>query len=173
MLSEINNDAPDKSRPPCLDDLLLICEQLNQRQARYIVVGGIAIFQQGLARLTEDIDLLVDADPDNVEKVVDALKCMPDRASGEVNSDDVLNYTVVRINDEITIDLMGSACGVDYDKAKPMIDWKEIRGVRIPFASPELLWMTKQTHREKDALDRAYLRRWFEERGRKPPGEED
>lgn len=168
-MSELDQDFPGKSRPPCLDDLLLICEHLNQRQARYIVVGGIAIFQQGLARLTEDVDLLVDAGPENVGRIIDALKCLPDQASGEVHLDDVLNYTVVRINDEITIDLMGSACGVDYAKAQSMIDWKEIRGVRIPFASPELLWITKQTHREKDALDRAYLRKWFEQHGRNPP----
>ena len=29
--------------------------------------------------------------------------------------------------------------------------------VKIPFASPRLLWRTKQTYRDKDAADRAYL----------------
>lgn len=168
-MSEFTQDKPESTRPPCLDDLLLICENLNQRSARYVVVGGLAIFQQGLARLTDDVDLLIDPDPANVEKVIDALACMPDQASLEVNRNDVANYTVVRINDEITIDLMGSACGVDYARAESMIDWREVKGVRIPFASPELLWITKQTHREKDALDRAFLRKWFEDRGKKPP----
>jgi len=160
---------PEATRPPCLEDLLLICSSLNKEKASYIIVGGLAIFQHGLARLTEDVDLLINPDPANVQKVIDALACLPDQASREVALDDVKNYTVVRINDEITVDLMASACGVDYKSAEPLIDWREIRGIRIPFASPELLWITKQTHREKDALDRAFLRRWFEDRGREPP----
>ena len=67
-------------------------------------------------------------------------------------------YNVVRINDEITIDLMGKACGIDYYTASSQIAWRELDGVMIPFASVELLWQTKQTYREKDALDRSFLR---------------
>jgi hypothetical protein len=33
----------------------------------------------------------------------------------------------------------------------------DIEGVPIPFATPELLWRTKQTIRDKDRLDRAFL----------------
>jgi hypothetical protein len=75
----------------------------------------------------------------------------------------------VRINDEITVNLMGSACGIRYPDAVAMMEWREIRGVRIPFASPALLWKTKQTHREKDALDRSFLRKWFADHGVEPP----
>jgi hypothetical protein len=170
-MSSFDSADNESTRPPCLDDLLLICERLNQLNVSYVVVGGVAIFQYGLARLTDDLDFLVDADPVNVEKVVEALSCLPDQACRDIQPTDVQDYVVVRINDEITIDLMGSACGVGYAQAKHMIDWKEVRGVRIPFASPELLWMTKQTHREKDALDRAYLKKWFQDHGREIPGE--
>ena len=164
-------DSGLTSRPPCLEDLLLICTHLNLQAARYIVIGGLAIFEQGLARLTEDIDLLVDSLPDNVARVKQALECLPDQASREVLDTDVQDYIVVRINDEVTVDLMGSACGLDYQQAEKWIDWRTIRGVRIPFASPELLWKTKQTYREKDALDRSFLRKWFADHGREPPGE--
>ena len=157
------------TRIPTDDDLARICDQLNRRAARYIVVGGAAIIAQGLLRTTHDIDLLLEPSADNVDSVCSVLSELPDGAAKEVQAGDLDHYVVIRINDEITIDLMGSACGVDYAKAKSMIDWKDIRGVRIPFASPELLWITKQTHREKDALDRAYLRKWFEDRGRNPP----
>jgi hypothetical protein len=40
--------------------------------------------------------------------------------------------------------------------------------VTIPFASPTLLWKTKQTYREKDAVDRSFLRKLLEERGEWP-----
>ena len=44
----------------------------------------------------------------------------------------------------------------------------EIAGVRIPFANPQLLWKTKQTHREKDALDRTFLAELLKKKGTKP-----
>lgn len=157
------------TRPPNIEDLLLICRSLNEHQAAYVIIGGLAIFEHGFARMTEDIDLLVDGRPENVARIKSALACLPDKASLDVNDTDVLDYTVVRINDEITVDLMGSACGIDYEQARAMISIREVRGVPIPFASPQLLWKTKQTYREKDALDRSYLRKWFADHGMEPP----
>lgn len=167
------DDAPDNpvgTRLPTLDDVLLICRHLNDQKARYVLIGGFAIFEHGLARLTEDIDLLIDNRPENVALVKKALECLPDKASREVLDNDVADYAVVRVNDEVTVDLMGSACGVGYKEAEGQIDWREIRGVMIPFASAQLLWKTKQTCREKDALDRSFLRKWFADHGQEPPG---
>lgn len=157
------------TRPPTLDDLLLVCRHLNAQQARYVVIGGFAIFEHGLTRLTDDIDFLVDSSTENIARVKIALECLPDKASREICNSDVSQHVVVRVNDEITVDLMGSACGIDYARAESMIDWRDIHGVRIPVASPSLLWLTKQTYREKDALDRSFLRKWFSDRGLTPP----
>ena len=99
--------------------------------------------------MTEDIDLLIDSSPENVVRIKKALECLPDQASREVLDTDVKEYIVVRINDEITVDLMGSACGVNYEEASTLIDWREIRGIRVPVASAHLLWKTKQTYRKK------------------------
>lgn len=162
-------ERKDTTRPPSLEDLLMICRHLNKEESQHIIIGGLAIFEHGLARLTEDVDLLIDSSPDNVKKVKLALECLPDKASKDVNDSDISEYVIVRINDEITVDLMREACGVKYDQASCMIDWRDVRGVRIPFASPQLLWKTKQTHREKDALDRRFLQKWFADRGLEPP----
>jgi len=70
---------------------------------------------------------------------------------------DLDNYVVVRVADEFVVDLMKAACGVEYERARQLIDWVEIEGVAIPFASLDLLWETKQTVREKDRLDRLFL----------------
>ncbi|HMP74743.1 MAG TPA: nucleotidyltransferase [Kiritimatiellia bacterium] len=166
---EENADGAPTSRPPTLDDLLLICRNLNDQGASYVVIGGFAMFEHGLARLTDDIDLLIENSPANVARVKKALECLPDRASRDVLDTDVVEYTVVRVNDEVTVDLMGSACGIDFGQAVALVDWRDIRGVRIPFASPALLWKTKQTYRQKDALDRSFLRKWFTDRGQNPP----
>jgi hypothetical protein len=68
------------------------------------------------------------------------------------------------------VDLMKSACGIDYAEAAKDVVIREVQGVPIPFASPRLLWrMKKPTHRVKDALDLLFLEKLFEAEGRSPP----
>ena len=74
-------------------------------------------------------------------------------------------FIVVRVGDEFVVDLMKRSCGIEYDEASKDIAMTEIAGVKIPFASPELLWRTKQTHREKDALDRTFLAELLKKKG--------
>lgn len=146
-----------ESRPPLLEDLLTICRALNERGARYVVVGGMAVIHAGFVRATEDIDLLVDDSPENFERIQDALSVLPDKAVREVRPTDLNRYVVVRVADEVVVDLMKSACGVDYAEAIEGVEPAVIQGVEVPFASPALLLKLKRTVREKDALDRQFL----------------
>lgn len=146
-------------RDPESSDLLKICDSLNKAGARYVVIGGMAMVLHGFNRGTEDIDLLVDRTVENINCLRQALSILPDNAVREVQDSDIEEYGVVRVADEVVVDLMGSACGIDFNAAEPEIDWREIDGIRIPFASPTLLLKTKQTFREKDEIDRLYLKR--------------
>lgn len=152
-----NDGPPLESRPPSLEDLVGLCAELNDRGARYLVIGGMAVIQAGFVRATEDIDLLIAADQPNVELVRDALMTLPDSAARELDTADPLKYTVVRIADEIVVGLLTKVCGIDYEMASGSIETVQIRGVAIPFASPSLLLRMKQTVREKDRLDRQFL----------------
>jgi hypothetical protein len=49
-----------ESREPTVEELCDLCRELNQRGARYLVVGGFAIRAAGYIRRTMDVDLLVD-----------------------------------------------------------------------------------------------------------------
>jgi len=131
---------------------------LNGHGARYLVIGGFAIIAQGFTRATEDIDLLIEDSPANLEKVRTALQVLPDQAAREVTDADLHEFLVVRVADEVVVDLMLRACGVSFAEAEPEIEYHEIGGVNIPFASARLLWRTKQTHREKDELDLHFLK---------------
>jgi len=65
---------------------------------------------------------------------------------------------------------MKSASGIDYEEAKGGVVMREVGGVLIPFASPELLWrMKRTTHREKDGLDLLFLRQLIEGAGGSVP----
>lgn len=156
MVAENDNEGL-QSRLPEIEDLVHLCRELNTAGARYIVIGGMAVIQAGFARTTEDIDLLVEISAENQKKIRKAMMTLPDQAIREVGPDDLENYTVVRVSDEITINLMAKACGISYEEAKNEIIIAVIDDVEIPLASPELLWKMKQTMREKDKLDLTFL----------------
>jgi len=159
-----------ESREPTVEDLRNLCRELNQRGAKYVVVGGFAIRAANYNRRTMDVDLIVAADLENEAKVFAALATLPDNAVRELQPGELQQYNVIRIGDEILVDLMRSAGGIDYAEAIKDVVVREIDGVPIPFASPRLLWRMKVvTHREKDAGDLVFLRRWFSERGQEPP----
>lgn len=120
------------SREPDFDDLSRIGAELNRLGAKYVVVGGFAVIRNGYPRFTADIDLLIDCSLENERLVLDALRILPDQASREVESGAVEKYVVVRIGDEITVDLMKSGCGVDYAAAIADARIYEVNGVPIP-----------------------------------------
>jgi len=135
-----------------------------------VVVGGFAIRAANYIRQTMDVDLIVAADAENEAKVFSALATLPDNAVRELQPGELQQYNVIRVADEILVDLMRSAGGIDYEEAAKHLVVREVDGVPIPFASPRLLWRMKVvTHREKDALDLLFLRQWFAERGEEPP----
>jgi len=153
-----DENTPGKSRAPVLADVVDLCRRLNEQQARYLVIGGWAIIQLGFGRTTEDLDLLVEDSTDNFERIQKAMLGLPDGAVREMEATDLSQYTVVRVGDVYTVDLMAKACGIGYEEASSEIDWHEVEGERIPFANAQLMWRLKQTIRVKDEVDRDYLR---------------
>lgn len=159
-----------ESREPTVEDLRDLCRELNQRGAKYVVVGGFAIRAANYLRQTMDVDLIVAADLENEAKVFAALSTLPDNAVHELQPGELRQYNVIRVADEIIVDLMCTAGGIDYAEAAKDTVVREIDGVPIPFASPRLLWRMKVvTHRAKDEADLVFLRHWFAERGETPP----
>ena len=167
----MGNETPDRGgeekvpRPPHHADLKRLCAELNRLGARYVVVGGFALIRHGLQRFTNDIDLLVETTPENEARVIEALLILPDKAAAELKPGEVAQYGVVRVGDEVLVDLMKSGCGVTYADAIKDAIVDEIDGVRIPFASVPVLWRMKQTARAKDVPDRLYLRNLLQAQG--------
>ena len=165
---EREDDPPQEgeltSRAPTEQDLVELCRTLNQQGARYLVVGGFAVMYSGHVRTTGDVDLLMATDPENEAKVFQSLATLPDKAVLELKPGEIAQYTVVRVADEIVVDLMKSASGIDYEEAAKDVVMRRVQDVEIPFASPRLLWrMKKNTHREKDIPDLLFLRQQYPE----------
>ena len=148
------------TRPPERSDLLRLCAELNRLGAKYIIIGGLAMNELGLVRVTEDVDLLIDGSMENQNLVRLALRILPERAIDELGADeDLREWVLVRVNDEITVDLMTAACGVTFAEARDALIIRAISGLEIPFASRDLMIRLKQGNREKDRIDLEYLLR--------------
>ena len=52
--------------------LAQLCDLLNSEGARYLVVGAISMQLWGTTRATRDIDILIDPEPENAERVLRA-----------------------------------------------------------------------------------------------------
>jgi len=159
-----SRDAPH-ARAPEPQDLVRICRALNDARARYVLIGGFAVLAHGAGRFTKDIDLLVDDDPANVALVKQGLSVLADNAAADVADSDVRTFEVVRVVDEVIVDLMGRACGLTYQDIAADAEPMDLGGVVVPVASPASLIRTKNTYRPQDAMDRAYLEGVLRARG--------
>ena len=95
------------------------------------------------------------------------MKDLPDNAVAEVKDGDIGRYRVVRVADEVVVDLMAEACGIDYGEAVEMgVEIRRLDDVDVPIASKPLLILMKDTIRDSDKADVGYLRARIEEESR-------
>jgi acylphosphatase len=137
--------------------LLHVCQLLNEAGANYLICGAQACILHGLVRTTEDVDILVEASKENCQKVIDALSKLADGAARELTPQDILENVVVKVADEVEVDVSTHAWKVTYAEAIASARETTLAGVRIPFLSLDSLIASKDTYREKDAWDRAQL----------------
>jgi predicted nucleotidyltransferase len=142
--------------PP--DQLLRVCSLLNKHGARYLIVGGHACILHGHVRTTEDVDILVEDSIENFQRVITGLSELEDHAAAELTPQDIAENVVVKIADEVEVDVSRQAWQVRYVDAVATAEAVTIEGVRVPFISLEMLIESKTTYREQDRADLVRLR---------------
>jgi len=145
------------------DPLLRVCSLLNKHSAKYLIIGGHACILHGLVRTTEDVDLLVEGSEENLAKVIAALSEMEDGAAKELTPRDLLENVIVKIADEVEVDVSRSAWKISYQDAIGSALHVEIDGVDAPYVLKTLI-ATKETPREQDRADVVRLKRLIEQR---------
>lgn len=138
--------------------LLRVCRLLNEAGARYLVAGGRALILHQIIRVTTDVDILIEPTEENAQRVIEALARLEDGAARELTPRDLLDNVVVKIADEVEVDVSTRAWKVTYQDALPTAQEVVLDGVRIPYLSAEMLIASKETCRAKDQMDVAALR---------------
>jgi hypothetical protein len=142
---------------PPVHPLLRVCSLLNASGANYLVIGAQACILHGLVRTTEDVDILIEESEQNCRRVIDGLARLEDGAANELGPRDLIENVVVKIADEVEVDVSTRAWTVTYRDAITRALETTIDGVRIPYLSLDKLVESKDTYREQDQIDRARL----------------
>ena len=130
-------------------------QSLNDHNVRYLVIGGYAVAFHGHPRYTKDIDVWIEADKTNAQKLIDALRAfgfgsLGLEAEDFLDPDDViqLGYPPNRI------DLLTALKGVDFDTCYASKIVVEIQDTSVNFIDLENLKKNKRaTGRLQDLAD--------------------
>ncbi len=147
----------DRTRAATYQDVLKIADLLEAEQVEYALIGGYALALQGIVRLTEGVDILVEPSLENARRWVRALSKLPDGAAKELIGDDTLHEEpyAIRINDEFTVDVMNSASGFSWTELLPYR--RRLEGINV--LSLEGLLKMKEHGRLKDQADAEMIRK--------------
>jgi hypothetical protein len=146
----------ERTRAATYEDLCRVAQLLDDEHVEYAIIGGYALALQGIVRLTEDVDVLVQPTVENARRWVKALSRLPDGAAKELAGDDTLHedFYAIRINDEFTVDVMNSASGFTWEELAPYR--RRVEGIQV--LSLEGLLKMKERGRLKDQADAEAIR---------------
>jgi hypothetical protein len=145
------------------DELLRLLHAFEQAGLEYTLIGATAMGIHGVIRATEDVDLFVRAQPENLARLRDALRSAygNDPSINEIRDEDLLgDYPSVRYyppSGDLYLDILtrlGEAATYEDTEAETMV----IEGIRIRVATPRALYLLKKdTLRPLDHKDAAAL----------------
>ena len=133
--------------------LLRVCSLLNNHGAKYLIVGARACWLHGYVRATMDVDILVPEDLENHFRVIAALSELKDHAAAELTPQDLVENVVVKIADEVEVDVSTRAWKVSYAGAVGTSLKATIEGVEVPYLDLQTLIKSKSTRQEQDKVD--------------------
>lgn len=145
---------------------------LYAHDVRYIIAGGEAVIYHGHARLTGDVDVFYDREPDNASRLFAALLEFWDDDVPGVQSAEELTHPGLIIQFGVPpnrIDLLNEIDGVSFEDAwttRTDANLVSDRGdVRLRYIGLDALIRNKEkAGRPKDLEDLAYLRKARERR---------
>lgn len=150
-----------------LDEVHRVLESLEREKVDYAVFGAMAMNLHGLVRATEDLDLFVRPDRQNLERLKRALRQVYDDPSIEdIDVDELLDdYPSVRYlppDTDLYFDIL-TRLGEAFQWEDLEIQTVAAGSTRAKVISPRTLFrMKSDTVRVKDRQDAAWIREAFE-----------
>jgi hypothetical protein len=145
---------------PTFEKLLVI---LAEGGVEFVVVGGVAVTLHGYVRLTEDVDILLESSPANIQRFLASMADYGEGFARELSQEDFTDEEgAIRIVEETElsqIDVFTRMSGLRYLDLRTDASILTLQGHQIPYASKAALIRLKSgSVREKDQFDVAALK---------------
>jgi predicted nucleotidyltransferase len=130
-------------------------ELLNQHGVEYMVVGGYALAFHGEPRFTGDMDIWIDVNASNAEKMVQVMHDFGAASLGFTREDFMDEGIIKQIGQPpLRIDILGAIDGVNYRDAEKDKMFFNSAGLKIPFIGVKDFIKNKEAAgRKKDLQD--------------------
>ena len=150
-----------------------LLRSLNDADVRYLIIGATAFAAHGWVRATADLDLFVDADAENIERLRSVLTSFGYDIS-DADAEDFREYKILLRQYELPLDLHPFVAGdLDFAACWERRVMAEVGGVEAPFAALEdLMAMKRAAGRPKDLEDLRQLERLGGDSERGGPGDD-
>lgn len=152
-----------------------LIEKLYKNKVKYLVVGGLAVNLHGVPRITQDIDLIIAMEQENILKLNTILKKLRYIPRLPINPDDIANPKIVKdwiINKNLqafsfyqqkenykVVDIV-LVHPLDFKKAFKNKSIKKVKDIEIYLVSiDDLIQMKKNTGRKQDLSDIEMLKK--------------
>jgi len=150
------------------DEIIAVLRAFEEQGLEYVLIGAAAMGFHGIVRATEDLDLMIRATAENVERLKRAFRQVyaDDPNIDQISAEDLLGeYPAVRYyppSGDLYFDVMtrlGEAAAFDTIHSKVM----KVEGIRVTVATPrELYRLKKDTVRPLDHSDAERLKLQFD-----------
>jgi tRNA nucleotidyltransferase/poly(A) polymerase len=100
-----------------LNRLKGVFKSFQQHNVKYVVLGVIAAALYGVPRATFDLDILIEATPENVQRLIDALIDAEMGTATLTNVDEILANEITIFKDRVRIDVQISTPGLQFETA--------------------------------------------------------
>lgn len=95
-----------------LNQLKDVFSSFQKNDVRYVVIGGIAAVLYGVPRATFDLDILIEATPDNARRLLDALITARLGTAEMTTPDEILAHEITIFRDRVRIDVQTTTPGI-------------------------------------------------------------
>jgi hypothetical protein len=137
-----------------LNRLKAVFRSFHSNEVRYVVIGGIAAILHGVPRATFDLDILIEANEANAERLLRALRSIGFGTAELTNAQRVATNEITVFNDRVRIDVLTSAPGITFEEAWERRETMEYEGQVFHVACRDDIIVSKQASgREKDLND--------------------
>ncbi len=141
-----------------------LCASFDSHSVRYILIGGAAVNFHGFNRFTDDIDVLIEATPENARAAIQALRDLGLGTAWLIEGEGLLQKPITIFKDVVQIDVQVKTRGIHFDEAWERRETAVVDGQRVCYLSLQDLIASKEAAgRPQDLRDLEWLRRF--ERG--------